>query len=809
MGRDDAEDVPDAGGANVAGDPRGRGLHGSALNPAAPACGREPASVRLRSQSGDSGHSCGLTPEIMRVLNFHSLAERCRETELRQLRTARHLSDLFALSGEAVFLVDGHWRIVDLNPGAERAFALGRDALGRPLTDLLPGFVPPANEVNPVENVTTSARRADGGTFPARVCVAGDRALGVWTVLVTDLDEGRLAERELAAAENLVLAVNGADSIEAALGEALRGMRELIGWEAAEAWLPDAEGEHLYAGGSHLMRSSDDALFLAGNRLPLRSGEGLPGRAWNSGRPEWMESLPQACDFRCRDAAVRTDHRTGLAVPIFVGGEFIAVLCFYTRRTLGADERLIRVSAAIAGHLGTILQRKRVEDRLHYLAHHDPLTGAANRALLRERIDHARMEANRRGRFFALLHLDLDRFKSINDVFGYPAGDRLLQQVAERLREAVRGSDTVARLGSDEFMLLLTGLKQVDNVAGIAEKIAHCFARPFALAGQQATLSASMGITIYPHDAMDTDGLLQNADIAMNRAKEQDGGYRFHTEEMSVHFRERMSLERDLRLALSREEFSLRYQPIFDLASGAFTHVETLARWSHPQRGEVSPSVFIPLAEKTGMIVEFGEWVLRTACRQAAEWQRCGRVPAPHVAVNISARELGHQQFVERLRDVLVETGCDPAGLTIEITESLFIDVDMIDVLRAVSATGVQLSIDDFGTGYSSLAYLRRLQLDYLKIDRSFINDVPHDAEATILVTAIIDMAHALGLKVVAEGIETEAQLRYLMEQGCDLVQGYYLGVPMPAKEAARLFRARPRGVQDPLMNGIRANQPM
>lgn len=714
----------------------------------------------------------------MRALELRPLAGRCRETGLDHSRAARHLSDLLELSEESIILVDDAWRIVELNRRAERLFALSGDARGHSLTDLLPGLAPPDMSWCPDGEVILPARRGDGQSFFARVRLAGDQSLGIWTVLVADLDYYRFAERELEAVEKLILAVNEADSTESALGEALRGIREMIGWEAAEAWIPEWD-EYLRAAVSFMPGVDDPA---AGRQARLDRGEGLAGRAWRSGRPEWA------------DAEQESGYNTGLAIPIFVGGDLIAVLCFHTRRVLRADERLGRLSSAIACHLGAILQRKRVEDRLHYLAHHDPLTGAANRALLRERIEHERMDADRRGRLFAVLHLGLDRFKSFNDAFGYPAGDRLLRQVAERLRSTVRGSDTVARLGSDEFVLLITDLAQVDSTAGIAGKILDCLAAGFELGEQRVTLSASMGITIYPHDARDADGLLHKAEIAMTRAKEEGGGnYRFHTEEMSVRIRERLSLEHDLQNALRRGELTLHYQPIFDVASGAFTHVETLARWFHPQRGEVSPSVFIPLAEESGLIVELGEWVLRTACRQAVEWQRSGEKVAPHVAVNVSARELSHGGFVERLKKVLTETECDPACLTIEITESLFIDADTIDVLRAVSATGVKLSIDDFGTGYSNLAYLRRLPLDYLKIDRSFINDLPHDAEATALVTAIIGMARALGLKVVAEGIETQAQLRHLHELGCDLVQGYYLAMPMPGQEVAGLLRVRPR----------------
>ena len=429
-----------------------------------------------------------------------------------------------------------------------------------------------------------------------------------------------------------------------------------------------------------------------------------------------------------------------------------------------------------------ITERKHAEERLSYLAHHDLLTDLPNRALFNDRLSRAMIEANRHGRLVGVLLLDLDRFKNINDTLGHEAGDRLLEAVAQRLRQSVREGDTVARLSGDEFAIALTDMGNADDGARVAQKIVQAFVAPFHINQREFHVTPSIGVTIYPTDGKSIDGLLRNADAAMYRAKEAGrNNYQFYTEEMTRQAFERLSVENALRHALEREEFRLAYQPVFDARTGAIVGVEALVRWVHPERGLLSPGQFIGIAEDTGLIVPLGEWVARTACLQLRRWHAQGFKDL-RMAINVSVGQLRAPGLSDMLARTLNTTRVPPGALEVEITESLLAEGPAVAaVLEQTSAMGVQFSIDDFGVGYSSLSYLKRFPIDRLKIDQTFVRDIPSDAEDMAIATAIIAMAHNLGMNVVAEGVETLDQLRFLQSQGCDYVQGFYLSRPLDA----------------------------
>ena len=435
-------------------------------------------------------------------------------------------------------------------------------------------------------------------------------------------------------------------------------------------------------------------------------------------------------------------------------------------------------------------ERKLSEDRLAYMAQYDHLTGLANRVLFKDRLEQALVRTKRTDTFMALICLDLNRFKAVNDTLGHGAGDLLLKQVAERLGNCVRESDTVARMGGDEFSIILDDLTEAQQVALVARKVIDDLARPFVLNGHEAFITTSVGIAVYPSSS--GESLVADADSAMYSAKEQgQNTYRFHTPEMNAQARELLDMESKLRRALDQEEFLLYYQPQVDLATGRIVGTEALLRWQHPELGLISPGKFIPALENIGMMVRVGEWVLETACRQGRAWQRAG-LPPLRVGVNISARQFGQQDIIGTVARVLRETGFDPHFLGIEITESLLMeDIQansrLLDELKT-SVGGLEVSIDDFGTGYSSLYYLKTLPIDVLKIDQSFIRDITTDPDDATITTAIINLAHNIGLKVIAEGVETEEQLAYLREKICDEAQGYFFGRPLPADEFTRLL---------------------
>jgi diguanylate cyclase (GGDEF)-like protein/PAS domain S-box-containing protein len=447
-------------------------------------------------------------------------------------------------------------------------------------------------------------------------------------------------------------------------------------------------------------------------------------------------------------------------------------------------------AARMLGVQVDITERRQAEEQVGRLAHYDSLTGLPNRVLFADRLDQAMIESDRHGRLVGVAFLDLDRFKNINDTLGHEAGDQLLKAVAERLTGAVRKGDTVARLSGDEFTLILADMGHMDDVVRVAQKVLDAFTQPFHVAGRELHMTASLGITLYPFDVKDVSGLLRNADIAMYRAKEHGRNtYQFYAADMMTKAVENLALENDLRHAVARGELVLHYQPIIGCPDGEILGVEALVRWQHGTRGLIPPSQFIPLAEDTGLIVPIGEWVLREACAQCRRWQREFKRPL-RVAVNLSARQFGQPPIARTVRRVLEDTGLDPAALELEITESVLLhhDSEKLESLRALAEIGVTLSIDDFGTGYSSLSYLKRFPVDALKIDQSFTHDIPDDADDTALARAIIHMAHILGLKTVAEGVETQAQFEFFRSEHCDAAQGFYFSKPLPAGEFAALL---------------------
>ena len=445
------------------------------------------------------------------------------------------------------------------------------------------------------------------------------------------------------------------------------------------------------------------------------------------------------------------------------------------------------------GAIGTaidISERKRAEDEVRRLAYNDTLTNLPNRLLFRDHLDLAVAQAQRNGGGLAVLFLDVDRFKVINDSLGHSVGDRLIREVADRLRSAVRQVDTVARLGGDEFTLLLPDVAEPVAAAKVAEKVLSVLRQPFTVDGNELFVTASMGIAIYPGDGGDAEALVKNADIAMYRAKDQGrDGYMLFTPAMNASAAERLALENSLRRALPQRELELYYQPLVDLSDGSVYGVEALLRWRHPERGIVCPAEFIPLAEATGLILPMGPWVLETACAQSQDWQRQG-LGELSVAVNLSARQFQQAGLSALVRHVLKATRLAPHRLQIEITESSAMQnaAAAAETLAELRALGVKVAIDDFGTGYSSLSYLQRFAIDTLKIDQAFVRDLPREAA---IATAVIAMARTLGLDVVAEGVETRAQLDFLREHGCARAQGELFSPPLPAARCAAYLAAQ------------------
>jgi diguanylate cyclase (GGDEF)-like protein/PAS domain S-box-containing protein len=458
------------------------------------------------------------------------------------------------------------------------------------------------------------------------------------------------------------------------------------------------------------------------------------------------------------------------------------------RRKFGASlwvlQNLTLAGDAVHTTVVDISDRKRAEEQIEFHAYHDVLTHLPNRKLFQDRLMQNVTRARRSGRAVAVMFVDLDHFKTINDTLGHEAGDELLLEMSRRLRDCVRDDDTVARLGGDEFTIILAELRHPEDAAGVAEKIIRAVQVPMQIGGTTLEISASIGISLYPEDGADPETLLRNADSAMYRAKESGRNtYQLCTEDMKRRAQERLSLESRLRKAISGGQLTLHYQPQIQLATGKVIGIEALVRWNDPDRGLIHPSAFIPLAEETRLILPLGDWVLHTACKQMREWRDRG-LDIPHVSVNLSARQFQHAEIVERVRSVLQETGLEASALDLEITETTAMQnaETTVEVLHALRALGVSVSIDDFGTGYSSLNYLKRFPITCVKIDRVFVRDLATNDGDAAIVAAVIGIARSLRLRVTAEGVENAEQLAFLRRRKCDAAQGYLFSRPVPAE---------------------------
>ena len=699
------------------------------------------------------------------ITTYTDITERKRVE--RELERQNHLLQTIIdhIPG-GVSLIDGDLRLVTWNAELKRLLALP-DALfaaGPPyLADILRfnaerGEYGPGDPAAITEQLVARARRPVAHSFErvrpdGQVLHVQGQPLpdGGFVTIYTDISERKRAERRLLLAdtvfENSPEAIVVTDFAQRVVSvnpahEAITGFapHQAIG----TTFLP-ADGDP--AGDGAI---DSDTIWAIVDRHGAYAGESRGRRANGETYPRWLMLT-----------AVRDAHTRQIT-------HFIAIFT-------------------------DITERKRSEADIQHLAHHDTLTGLANRFSLGARLEQAAADARRNGQQLAVAFLDLDRFKNINDSLGHHVGDELLVQVAQRLATAVRETDTVARLGGDEFVVVLQGMRGSSGTAHVADKLLARLSEPYVVQGSELHTTPSIGISLFPDDSEEPATLLRNADTAMYHAKAAGrANYQFYTEEMNRIATARLDLERKLRQALARREFELWYQPQFASSDGALTGLEALVRWRHPEDGLIAPAHFIPLAEETGIIMEIGTWVLGEACRQLRHWLDT-RLPAVRMSVNLSVRQLRDAHLADTVAAVLAGTGLSPGLLELEITESSVMDKPQkaIAVLTALKALGVRIAIDDFGTGHSSLSYLKLFPLDHLKIDRSFVSDIEHDANDAAIVAAAVSLAHNLGLRVVAEGVESAVQVARLRELGCDELQGYHFSRPLPAAEIEQFMRAR------------------
>ncbi|HET7362615.1 MAG TPA: EAL domain-containing protein [Burkholderiales bacterium] len=569
---------------------------------------------------------------------------------------------------------------------------------------------------------------------------------------IIDITERKQAEKRQAMEHAITRVLAGTADTATTIPGVIRILCDALGWKGGALWRREAQ-----------------------RREPVLIA------SWGSA-PARIESLESS------GVQWQAERDSSLSVPLSLGRDALGAMVF-AGVPRAPDRDLIAMLQAIGSQVAQYLQRTQAEDALRFVATHDALTGLPNRVMFNQRLEHAIMQAKRHRRQLALLFIDLDRFKVINDTLGHEFGDTLLRDVAQRLMQSLRASDSVARLGGDEFVVLLEEISAPMYVAAVAQKLISTLAQGFALAGKEYHVSASIGVSTYPADGETAAGMLKNADIAMYRAKEQGRNtFQFYAAEQNIHTVERLTLESGLRRALERGQLVLHYQPQVETASGRITGVEALLRWQHPELGLLPPASFIAIAEETGLIVPIGQWVLHAACAMQRTWREAGLAPL-RMSINLSPRQFLYDGLARDIEMIVRTSDADAAYLELEITEGMVMQDPerAVAVLRDMRNIGVRIAIDDFGTGHSSLAYLKRFPVDNLKIDRSFIADTPADRGAAAITQAIIAMAHSLELKVIAEGVETEAQYQFLLAQGCDEYQGYFFSKPLPAEQVRAL----------------------
>jgi diguanylate cyclase (GGDEF)-like protein/PAS domain S-box-containing protein len=709
----------------------------------------------------------------------------------------------------AIFFTDAAGRFRGVNAAWESLFGLTREAvLGRTAEEVfadrpeLLGVAQPLASVPrseaAAETFETRIRAADGSKhdvvcYRARYGMPGSVDEGTIGTIV-DVTERRRAERRQVMHHAVTRILADAFDLQQAMLKVIETICRTFEWDYAAHWAWHAGDGALHRRETWGVDVPEIREIQQGvDRIrvePRLHGTGLLRKAFTYAQPVWISDVTLDSTFGREHLARRAGLRAAFAFPLVRGQDVLGVLEFFHGDVREPDPLLIEIAAALGSEIGQYIVRMQAEQAVKYMAMHDALTRLPNRGMFNERLASAIAVAQRHERTLAVLFVDLDRFKVINDTLGHEAGDEVLREVASRLVRNLRRGDTVARLGGDEFIVLLEDVPDPLYMGSVSHKLIGALAAPFSIREREYRVTASIGVSAFPADGNDPETLLKHADLAMYRAKERGrNAFEFYSERLGAGSLERLRLESGLRRALERDELTLHFQPQIEACTGRIVGMEALVRWQHPEMGLLAPSRFIRLAEETGLIVAVGDWVLNTACRAHREWQRM-RIPPARLAVNLSPRQFLHAGLVKDTLNTLEDTGCSGRYLEMEITEGMVMNdpANAVATMEELKRSGIRIAMDDFGTGYSSLAHLKHFPIDSLKVDRSFIADVPVDEGNVAITQAIIAMARTLQLTVIAEGVETAAQFNFLRSRGCDEVQGYYFSPPLAFEEATALL---------------------
>lgn len=605
--------------------------------------------------------------------------------------------------------------------------------------------------------------------------------------IATDVTAYKQAIQSAALQQNITTLLERGNDVSEITSKLLRMICAKLDWDLGEVWLLEPNKQLLRCIDTwHKEGLEVDEFLKISQELMISQGIALPGTIWQTGQPTWLSDLAKHREFRRADVAIKAGLNSAFGVPVFFHGKFLGVIDFFSSQIKNVNQELIKMLENIATQLGAFIERKYSEEQIIRIANYDILTSLLNRASLEEIINNRIM--TNQASIFAVLMFDIDRFKLTNEAMGHDAGDELLRAVAQRVQAMTQSTENVAaRLGGDKFLLLLLQISNTDEVINYAHKIFSIFKLPFQIHNHEVFLNASIGIAIYPQNGNDSTTLLKNADIALMHAKEQGGNtFQFCTPELPILISEKIALEVALRRAIPNNELALYYQPQIALKTGEICGVETLIRWFHPEKGLLAPHVFIPLAEETDLIITLGEWALQEVFRQIKKgW------PDGTIAVNLSAQQFRKQyNLISYIEKLIQKFNVNPANIELEITESMLVQNTQynLQILTILKDKGFNLTLDDFGIGFSSFTYLLHVPTKKIKIDKSFIDDLPNNTNNVLIVKTIITLAHSLGMEVVAEGVETAKQVKFLMQEGCDIVQGFYFAEAMPIDEVKKLI---------------------
>jgi diguanylate cyclase (GGDEF)-like protein/PAS domain S-box-containing protein len=680
------------------------------------------------------------------------------------------------------------------------------DLIGRPVLDFVHSadrdsaraLLRPLETGEAVHDVTCEVRLVGTGrrimwANVAAAVVRPGNAPPYLVAMIQDVSERKHAQTRAALLQATTIAISESHDLHTALRLVIARICELTGWPYAQAWLPNATQTALECSVAwHDGSPALEQFHQSSRAISLTEAEPTPAAsAYLSGEPRLIGDLTCAAECLRGEAALAQCFTACVAIPVVAESRPVALLEFFLPGVDEDDAERVDTIAVVARQLGMLFERKAARERLAYVAHHDALTGLPNRALFNDRLQHTLAQAQRNDRTVAILLLDVDRFAAVNELVGYSAGDKVLQNVAAKLAKCTRAGDTIARLGGDEFAIILSEIGEANDAAFVAQKMLSLFAEPIEIGAENVYATASIGIALYPGDGTTAHELIKDANAALQRAKATGRGkYEFFTAHMNAQAFERIQLEHRLRGALRRDEFLLVYQPKLETRTGRVVGVEALLRWQPCGTALVAPDRFIPVLEDTGLIVEVGEWALRAACGQVRSWLDAG-IDAVPVAVNVSAKQLDGS-FAQLVSRTLGEYGLAPQWLELEITESAVMKnpTEATRVLEEIRALGVRISMDDFGTGYSSLGYLRRLPVHAIKIDRGFVTEIASSPGDAAIAQSIIELAHRLGLEVIAEGVETAEQLSVLASAGCDQMQGYLFARPLVSGKVTELLKS-------------------